>query len=340
LSANLDPRTGFLPLGISGGPVKLGAVIGCAPVLTVSSSYTHWGISPTSVNQGVESGPGATVWKTQFENQRSITIDANLLSELSGKYLVCKIVHDDARFTGINLQPKGLASLFVSPSQPEDTSPPVGSSWNSGFFGYAGGTYTPSFKAIDNVGVSRTQFVLVKNGADVLTQAGAAIPGLSDFYSGAMTLPSDGTGKYEIRFEAYDAAGNKYSWTSTGGALTIVNTPVYLGGASYSTTSDPSGRVKVGDTFSCNSGSWAQLGTKYRVVCLWTNWTTGAQFEGPVFTVDQPLVDATSNKTISFTLRLRDAVSGAVVGGYTQEPGGLSPFIMDQLKAWSLDGPR
>jgi hypothetical protein len=113
LSANINPTTGYLGLPISGGPVKLNARIGCAPVLTVSSSYTHWGISPTNVDQNVGNGPSATIWKTQYENQRAITIDAAFLSELSGKYLVCKIVHQDNRFTGININPTGLASLFV-----------------------------------------------------------------------------------------------------------------------------------------------------------------------------------------------------------------------------------
>jgi len=216
---------------------------------------------------------------------------------------------------------------------------PVGSSWNSGFYGYAGGAYTVSFKATDNVGVTGTQFVLVKNGSDIATQVGAPMPGSKDFYSGTFTLPIDATGVYGIRFEAFDAAGNKYSWTSSG-ALTIVTTPVYLGGASYSTTSSSDGRVKAGDTFSCNVGNWANLGSKYQIVCLWSNWTTGAQFEGPVFTVAQSLVDATSNKTLGLTLRIRDTSTGAVAGGYAQEPGGLATFIMDQLKAWSLDGPR
>jgi hypothetical protein len=163
--------------------------------------------------------------------------------------------------------------------------------------------------------------------------------GLQDFYSGTMTIPTDASGTYGIRFEAFDAAGNKYSWFSNGSPA-IVTLPVYLGGVTFSTTSSPTGRVKAGDTFNCGIGNWANLGTQYQVVCLWSNWTTGAQLEGPVFTVDQSLVDAVSNKTISFSLRIKNISTGAVVGGYAQSPGGLESFLGGQVKAWSLDGPR
>ena len=93
--------------------MRLNAIIGCQPVLTASSSYTDWGISPSSVDQNVGNGPNATIWKTKYVNERAITIDQTLLSELSGKYLVCKIRHQDGRFTGINEMPTGLASLFL-----------------------------------------------------------------------------------------------------------------------------------------------------------------------------------------------------------------------------------
>ena len=163
--------------------------------------------------------------------------------------------------------------------------------------------------------------------------------GLQDFYSGTMTIPQGATGTYGIRFEAFDAAGNKYSWLSNG-SPNIVSNPVYLGGATYSTTSSPTGRVKAGDTFSCNVGNWVNLGTKYQIVCLWSNWTTGAQYEGQTFTVTQALVDATTSKTIGLIIRIKDTTIGAVAGGYVQEPGGLATYLNDTLKAWSLDGPR
>ena len=181
--------------------------------------------------------------------------------------------------------------------------------------------------------------MLIKNGIDVVTQAGSAIPGLTDFYSANMTIPSNASGVYGIRFEAFDSAGNKYS-RFFDGSTTIVTTPVYLNGVSFSTTSSSTGRVKVGDTFSCGIGNWANLGSQYQVVCLLSNWTTGAHFEGPVFTVDQGLVDAVSNKTISFSLRIKNSSTGAVVGGYAQTTGGLESYLGGQVKAWSLDGPR
>jgi hypothetical protein len=225
ISANLNPTTGFLPLGISGGPVKLGAVIGCAPILTVSSSYTHWGISPSSVDQNVGNGPGATVWKTQYENQRTITIDAALLSELSGKYLVCKIVHDDARFTGINLQPKGLASLFVPANAPTaDTERPVivaGSGVVEKASVKFGENFTITFRATDNVGIAGIQGIVYRPDSFPVFEGGNGprISGSSTdgVYRSTLAIPAtvnnggiqnNPVGTYKVYANVQDSASN------------------------------------------------------------------------------------------------------------------------------------
>jgi hypothetical protein len=331
LAANLNPVTGYLGVPIS-GVATLNAQIGCSPVLLVSSSYTHWGISPTSVSQNV--GPGATVWKTQYENQRVITIDATLLSELSGKYLVCKIVHDDARFTGINLQPKGLASLFVTPP-PTDTTAPVASNWNNASYTYPGGAYTISFKATDDVGVSRVQFVLVKSGVDVVTQPGSPMNGLQDFYIGVMTIPADATGTYGIRFEAFDAAGNVYSWLSAG-SPSIITTPVYLGGATVTKTGDPN-KLALGDVFTCSIGNWANntnpntpvscewVTTPYRVIATGQ---LAPKTRGQTHTVTSDMLTL-----LTYSVRVILRVSGDIqvndswVYWHIQLPGGLERRI-------------
>lgn len=324
-------------------PLNFGGTIGAT---SVSLSWTMPGGNGLPItNFSVERSSATSGWTVINSTSQVTYTDTGLTPGLRYSYRVRAFNgynYSDYSSTisaNIPVAASPTPSPTPTPSAPADSTAPVGSSWNNGAFAYPGGSYTASFKVTDNVGVTKVQFVLVKGGVDVLTQPGVSISGLADFYSGTMTIPSNATGTYGIRFEAFDSAGNKYSWLSNG-SPTIVSNPVYLGGASYSTTSSPTGRVKVGDTFSCNSGNWANLGSRYQIFCLWSNWTTGAQYEGPVFTVTQALAEATTNKTISVTLKIRDAVSGTIVGGYIQEPGGLGTFIMDQLKAWSLDGPR
>jgi hypothetical protein len=154
-----------------------------------------------------------------------------------------------------------------------------------------------------------------------------------------MTIPSDATGTYGIRFEAFDAAGNKYAWLSNG-SPTIVTQPVYLGGRSFSTTSESIGRVKAGDTFTCDVGNWVNLKPNLSPTCLWTNQETGEQYQGPVFTVSQALVDSTRSKTLGLAIRIIDKNTNTVVSGYIQGPGGLETYIIGTFKVWNLDGPR
>jgi hypothetical protein len=234
LAANLNPTTGYLGVPISGGPVILNARIGCAPVLLVSSSYTHWGISPTNVDQNVGNGPGATVWKTQYENQRTITIDATLLSELSGKYLVCKIVHDDARFTGINLQPKGLASLFVPVSAPTpDIERPVIVA-GSGVIEKAsvkfGENFTFTFRATDNVDINSAHGIIYRPDSFPVVEGGN-----SPRISGTIT-----DGVYRVTIAIPATVNNGGSQNNPIGTYKVyanvqdsASNPSYVGGSYY-----------------------------------------------------------------------------------------------------------
>jgi hypothetical protein len=198
---------------------------------------------------------------------------------------------------------------------------PVGSSWNNGFYTYPGGVYAISFKAVDNIGVTSTQFVLVKDGVDVLTQPGTAMSGLKDFYLGEMTIPANAVGTYGIRFEAYDAAGNKYSWFSPGSA-TIVSTPVYLGGAIVTKTGDPD-KLAVGDVFTCDLGTWANnsnLNTP--PTCEWV--TNGPRVRGTSYTITSEMT-ALASYSFNVILRLSGnaQLDGYWISYYRQVSGGL-----------------
>jgi hypothetical protein len=291
-----------------------------------------------------DSFSGATLLQTG----PSITLTQSFLESYKSRYLICAVTGVNQGGTQIMFDSHYLyyfppvaptpTPVAPTPLPARDTSAPVGSSWNNAYLAYPGGPYTVSFKVTDNVGVSRVQFVLVKSGVDILTQAGTSMSGLTDFYSGVITIPSNATGVYGIRFEAFDAAGNKYSWFSNG-SPTIVSAPVYTSGRSFSTTSLPTGRVKAGDTFTCEIGSWANLTANFEPTCLWTIQDTGVQVEGRVFTVTQALAES-SNKLLGLAIRVKNITNNTVAPGYIQVPGGLEFYNTSIFKSWSLDGPR
>ena len=138
--------------------------------------------------------------------------------------------------------------------------------------------------------------------------------------------------------DSFDTAGNKYAWLSNG-SPTIVTAPVYTGGRSFSTSSLSTGRVKPGDTFTCNIGNWANLSSGLQPTCLWTILDTGAQVEGNTFTVTQALADS-SNKFLGLAIRVKNTSNNSVSTAYTQVPGGLETYNADTFKTWSLDGSR
>jgi hypothetical protein len=162
--------------------------------------------------------------------------------------------------------------------------------------------------------------VLVKNGIDVLTQAGSAIPGLTDFYSANMTIPSNASGVYEMRFEAFDAAGNKYS-RQFSGATTIVTTPVYLGGGSVTKSGDPD-KLSAGDVFTCNIGNWANTNPNTPATCEWV--TPGPRVRGTTYNITSEIA-ALSSYSFMVILRLsgNSEINGYWITWYRQVPGGL-----------------
>jgi hypothetical protein len=162
---------------------------------------------------------------------------------------------------------------------------------------------------------------VVKSGVDVVEQDGVAMPGLKDFYSATLTMPSNATGVYGVRFEAFDAAGNKYSWLSSP-TPTIVTAPVYLGGANVTKSGDPD-KLAVGDVFTCNIGNWANNNNPNTPVsCEWV--TNGPRVRGLTYTITSEML-ALSSYTVKVILRVsgNSQVDGYWIGWYRQVPGGL-----------------
>jgi hypothetical protein len=146
--------------------------------------------------------------------------------------------------------------------------------------------------------------------------------GLQDFYIGVMTIPADATGTYGIRFEAFDAAGNKYSWLSAD-ATSIVTTPVYLGGASVTKTGDPN-KLALGDVFTCSIGNWANnTNPNTPVSCEWV--TSGPRVRALSYTVtSQMTVLSKYGFNVILRLSANSQIDGAWSVYYEQEPGGLA----------------
>lgn len=216
--------------------------------------------------------------------------------------------------------PSASPTPTPTPTVKADTTAPVGSSWGSPALSYPGGTVTVTFKATDNVGVTKAQVVLVKSG-DVLTAVAEPMAGLADFYKAVFTMPSDASGSYGIRFEAFDAAGNKYSFLSTP-TPEITNFPVYLGGASVTKSGDPN-VLASGDVFTCNIGNWANNSNPNTpVTCEWV--TSGPRVRALSYTVTSEMAAAT---TYAVNAILRVSANSQIDGAWTtyfkQEPGGL-----------------
>jgi hypothetical protein len=162
--------------------------------------------------------------------------------------------------------------------------------------------------------------VLVKNGIDVVTQAGSSFPGLTDFYTASMTIPSNASGVYEMRFEAFDASGNKYS-RQFSGATTIITTPVYLGGGSVTKSGDPN-KLVAGDIFTCNIGNWVNTNPNTPATCEWV--TPGPRVRGTTYNITSEIA---ALNTYWFTVILRLSgnreLDGYWINWYKQGPGGL-----------------
>jgi hypothetical protein len=154
-----------------------------------------------------------------------------------------------------------------------------------------------------------------------LTQPGSALSGSKDFYIGEMTIPTNATGTYGIRFEAFDAAGNKYSWLSSGSPI-IVTTPVYSGGANVTKSGDPE-KLAVGDIFTCNIGNWGNNNNPNTPVsCEWV--TNGPRVRALTYTITSDMLTL-SSYTVKVILRLsgNSQVDGSWIVYYMQMPGGL-----------------
>jgi secreted trypsin-like serine protease len=201
-----------------------------------------------------------------------------------------------------------------------DKESPVGSNWSSPSYSYPGGSVTVSFKATDNIGVTKAQIVLTK-GADVLTTPAEPLVGFPDFYKATFNMPSNASGSYGIRFEAFDAAGNKYSFSSSPTPV-MTDLPVYLGGASVIKSGDPN-KLASGDVFTCNIGNWGNnSNVNTPVTCEWV--TGGPRVRGLTYTITNEMAALTS---YWFNVILRvsgnSQVDGYWINYFMQMPGGL-----------------
>jgi hypothetical protein len=179
---------------------------------------------------------------------------------------------------------------------------------------------TVSFKATDNIGVSKVQMVLTKAG-DVLTTLAEPMVGFPDFYKATFNMPSDASGSYGIRFEAFDAAGNKYAFSSSPTPV-MTNLPVYLGGASVAKTGDPN-KIAVGDVFTCTLGQWANTSNPNNpVTCEWV--TGGIRGRSLTYTITADMV-AMPIFGITTILRVsgNSQIDGYWINYWQQVTGGL-----------------
>jgi hypothetical protein len=207
-----------------------------------------------------------------------------------------------------------------TPTVVADTTAPVGSSWGSPALSYPGGSVTVTFKATDNVAVTKAQVVLTKAG-DVLTTVAQPMSGSPDFYKAVFNMPTDASGSYGIRFEAFDAAGNKYSFLSTPTPV-MTSLPVYLGGASVNKSGDPN-VLASGDVFTCNIGNWGNnSNVNTPVTCEWV--TSGPRVRALSYTITSEMA-ALSSYSINVILRVsgNSQIDGSWINYFMQMPGGL-----------------
>jgi len=179
---------------------------------------------------------------------------------------------------------------------------------------------TVTFKATDNVGVTKVQIVLTKAG-DVLTTLAQPLVGFPDFYQAKFNMPLDASGSYGIRFEAFDAAGNKYSFSSSPTPV-MTNLPVYLGGASVTKSGDPN-VLASGDVFTCNIGNWGNNSNiNTPVTCEWV--TNGPRVRALTYTITSEMA-ALSSYSFNVILRVsgNSQIDGYWISYFMQMPGGL-----------------
>ena len=166
------------------------------------------------------------------------------------------------------------------------------------------------FKATDNVAVTTAKAVLIKNSSEVSTTLCPAHTSLPNYYLCTINLPIDATvDGYSIRFEAFDAAGNKGSGTIA--HSTITNHPVYSAGATV--TKSGADTISVGDIFTCNTGTWLYTNSNfYPITCEWV--TTSGTYRGTSLTVTSAML---SGATYYVRVILRVNNGAPVTGAWT-----------------------
>jgi hypothetical protein len=189
---------------------------------------------------------------------------------------------------------------------------PEGSSWNVPSAVYPGGAITVSFKATDNVGVTSATAILLRGSEEVSRHSMSRMPALADFYSASVTFPANASGSYGMRFEALDAAGNKYS-REFANTNSIIDKPVYSGAGHAVTKSGSTETVSAGDIFTCNVGDWLyKLDSRYPITCEWV--TTSGNYRGTTLTITSAMLTI-DFYTVRVILRVNDG--SPVTGAWT-----------------------
>ena len=138
-----------------------------------------------------------------------------------------------------------------------------------------------------------------------------------------IALPSDAIptspSAFTLRFEAFDAAGNKGSANLS--VSTITDRPTYISGANVTKTGDPN-KLAVGDVFTCNIGNWLfKNESKFPITCEWV--TSGPRVRALTYTITNEMM-AMSSYAIRAILRVsgNTQIDGYWINWYVQVPNG------------------
>jgi hypothetical protein len=115
-----------------------------------------------------------------------------------------------------------------------------------------------------------------------------------------------------MRFEALDAAGNRYS-RDFADTTTVTNRPVYSGSGAAVTKTNSSSVVAAGDVFTCGIGNWMYLNDSlFPVTCEWA--TTSGIYRGTSLTITSEMLTI-SSYTMRVGLRVNNG--SPVTGAWT-----------------------
>ena len=263
-------------------------------------------------------------------SNRSITLTSALVELMGvqsrgGAYLNCVVA-----ITGYYGKIESYSAVLIRnnvsgfiPTPTPDTSTPVIVTDGPPGVAVPGGSFFVQFKATDNIGVSSTRAILLKNNVEISTTACSIHSSLPLFYLCSIALPVDAIPSspsiFTLRFEALDAAGNKGSANLS--VSTITDKPTYISGANVTKTGDPD-KLAVGDVFTCNIGVWLYRNeSKFPVTCEWI--TSGPRVRALTYTITSEMM-ALSTYAISTKLRVsaNTQIDGSWVAWYIQTGGG------------------